>query len=209
MINISAITVALLCVTVGCSQSSGSHAQLSSPSQTTSAQPSRSIGDRDTYAVYEALLGGTPLGGAKVSSDTIAIKDRTAVGSVCSDPSKELDPRLRPAGEDFAKQNSSEWLLKLDQLDLGRKVEVVSSAELDRIFSEGVFEGWANFDKRYPGVHGYIELSAVGFTPDRNFAVVYSAVHCGPKCGTGAVVTLSKKDGTWRKNPDRLCSWIS
>jgi hypothetical protein len=66
-----------------------------------------------------------------------------------------------------------------------------------------------NVSQKPPKLTGTIELSAVGLTADKNFAVVYSASHCGPKCAAGGIVTLSRNDGVWRKNGDRLCSWIS
>jgi hypothetical protein len=166
-------------------------------------------GDRDTYAVYDAILGSPASGAEKKSSSTVAVKDRTRIGVVCSDFSTTLDPQLRAAGEDFVKQNSTERTLIVGTFGLGRKIEVISSVELDRIFSEGTLQGWAKFHQNYPEVHGYVDLSAVGFNADKSFAVVYSGIHCGPKCGTGGFVTLSKKDGVWRRNQDRLCSWIS
>jgi hypothetical protein len=199
---------ALLCLALGCNQGGGLQTQLPAQEQTTSTQAALLLDDKETYAVYDALLGVTAKGDASQNSDAITILNHTKIGVSCSDISMTIDPRRLTAGRDFSQQNSVERLLKPDSFTLSRKVNMVSSAELDRIFADGP-KGWPAFHTAYPGTHGYIELSAVGFAPGKNFAVVYSAVHCGPLCGTGGFVTLSKSGGVWRKNRDRLCSWIS
>jgi hypothetical protein len=199
---------ALLCLTLGCNEGGGAQTQLPAKGRTTSAQAALLPDDKDTYAVYDALLGVSSKDDASKSSDAITILNHTKIGVSCSDISMTIDPRRLTAGRDFSQQNSVERLLIPDSFKLSRKVNMVSSAELDRIFANGP-KGWPAFHTAYPGTHGYIELSAVGFSPGKNFAVVYSAVHCGPLCGAGGFVTLSKSGGVWRKDTDRLCSWIS
>jgi hypothetical protein len=199
---------ALLCPTVGCNRGGGFQTQSPSREQTTSAQTALSLNEKETYAVYDALLGVPSKGDGTQTSDAIMILNHTKIGVSCSDLSMTIDPRRFAAGRDFDQQNSVERLLEPDSFELNRKVNMISSAELDRIFADGA-KGWPTFHAVYPGMHSYIELSAVGFAPGKNFAVVYSAVHCGPLCGTGGFITLSKVDGVWRKNTNRLCSWIS
>lgn len=200
---------ALICIACGCNRESGPTAQVSSqPATLTQESSARPDDVKDAYAVYDSLLGNSS-GGAAVPHGSIAIADHTAIVKLCFDPATQLDPRLEAAGKNFLEQNIRERTIAADDLTLGRKVELISSTELDAIFSEGILQGWEKFRKSYPAVHGYVTLSAVGFNADKSFAVVYSAAHCGPNCGAGAFITLSKKDGFWRKNSDRLCSWIS
>ena len=198
----------LPCLTLGCNQGGGSQTQLPAKGQTTSAQTALLLDDKDTYAVYDALLGGTAKDDASKSGDALTILNHTKTGVSCSDISTTIDPRRLTAGRDFSQQNSVERLLNPDSFKFSRRVNMVSSAELDRIFTDGS-KGWQAFHTAYPGTHAYIELSAVGFAPGKKFAIVYSAVHCGPLCGAGGFVTLSKSGGVWRKATDRLCSWIS
>ena len=190
----------LLCTALGCGQDA-SQTRPPLVRQAPSAQPANPDDGRETYAVYNALLGG--------SSTPVVIRDQTRAGVTCDDFSSSNDPRLRAAGEDFAKKNGAEHPLNTSAFTLGRKVEMVSSAELDQDFSKGISQGWAAFHERHPQAHGYIDLSAVGFNADKTFAVVYSGGHCGGLCGAGGFATLSKKNGKWQKNSDRLCSWIS
>ena len=200
---------ALIFIASGCNLESGPKAKVFSQPATLRQESSARPDDvKEAYAVYDALLGNSS-GGAAVSHGSIVIADHTAIEKLCFDPATQLDPRLRAAGKNFLEQNTRERIIAADDFTIGRKVELISSTELDAIFSEGILQGWEKFRKSYPDVHGYVALSAVGFNADKSFAVVYSSSNCGPKCGAGAFVTLSKKAGFWRKNSDRLCSWIS
>lgn len=210
--SISTAMLAIAVIFLGCRRSGDSTARRSPQPREDARPPLSSTNDgKDVYAVYDALLGGPSSDDSPASGEPIAIEDRTHVESLCSlGPAVTLlDRGLRSAAEDFAAQDSRPWPLQVDELRLGRKVESMSSKEIDDIFSAEGPSGWERFRKEYPDVHGYVELSAVGFNADRSFALVYSAVHCGPLCGAGGFVTLAKKKGVWRKNKDRLCSWIS
>ncbi len=110
-ISVSEVVFALLCGTVGCNSVGGSQTQLPFLNGAPSAQPSDSIGDKDTYAVYDAILGGPSTGPTKEANNTVAIKDHTRTGISCSDLSTAVDPRLKAAGQDFAEQNSKERFL--------------------------------------------------------------------------------------------------
>jgi hypothetical protein len=165
--------------------------------------------DPDAYAVYKVLLGSPELPGGKVPSGTVAIESQTTGDKICFDPAAETDSRLREAAVDYSVQNSNPRLLGANRLEFGRKVELISLAELDSTFSAGIIPGWKRFHKEHSEVHGYYGLSAVGFSADRSFAVLVTGAYCGPTCGAGGVVTFSKRNGVWHKNSNQLCPWIS
>ena len=110
---------------------------------------------------------------------------------------------------DYNKQNSKPRLLKAEELRSGRKIELISSSDLDSLFADGRISGWKKFHEIHPDLQGFTGLSAVGFSADKNFAVVFSGRYCGPTCGAGGIVTLTRKNGVWHRNLDQLCSWIS
>ena len=159
--------------------------------------------------MYRVLLGTPELPGGEAPIGPIAIESETTAEKLCFDPNAKTDNRLREASLDYAAQNSSPWVLDLESLNLGRKVDFLSSAELKSIFSSGVIAGWRRFHNEHTDVHGYVRMSAVGFSADRTFAIVDIGSFCGPTCGAGGVVTLSKRNGVWHKNRDQFCSWIS
>lgn len=136
-----------------------SRPQRPSVSQTPPARTTNTGDDQESYAVYNALLGA--------SSATVVIRDRTRAGVTCDDFSSSSDPRLRAAGDDFAKKNGTEHPLNESAFTLGRKVEMVSSAELDQDFSKGVSQGWTAFHLSHPRAHGYVDVSAVDSIPIR------------------------------------------
>jgi len=164
--------------------------------------------DPDAYMVYNALLGQNLNG--RLVRQRIAVLNRTNSHELCFDPSSERDPRLREAGIDFIRQNSSPRLLQKGKLDPGLEVVFLSSSDLDGLFSDGPFTGWSKFHELHPDIRGYVDVSAIGFSHDRTFAIVYSGNHCGPKCGAGGIKTFLIKHGNWKRaNVNQLCSWIS
>ena len=56
--------------------------------------------------------------------------------------------------------------------------------------------GSSEFQKRFPGNMGLVELSGVGFNPSRSQAVFYINHFCG-LCGGGRYVLMEKVDGVW------------
>jgi hypothetical protein len=178
--------------------------------------------DPDAYNVYNVLLGQSddmlipvPIGGKtkqkipEVPREPIAIENLTGGDELCFDPATQTDSRMREAATDYNKQNSEHRLLKAEELRFGGKIELLSPSDLDSIFADGIISGWKKFREVHPEVRGYTDLSAVGFSADKNFAIVFSGRYCGPTCGSGGIVTLSRKNGIWRRNGDQLCSWIS
>jgi hypothetical protein len=56
-----------------------------------------------------------------------------------------------------------------------------------------------------------MELSAVGFNPEKSIAVVYAGHHCGNLCGGGGFAVLRKEAGKWKPMAFRgqQCVWAS
>jgi hypothetical protein len=205
-ISTAALAVAVVCG--GCTTKSDPKIQTSWPAETPVVSADANDA-KDAYAVYNALLGKPKSGKATSPGDSIVIEEHTSVEKLCFDPASQSDPRLREAGKDYEARGPGPMILGADSFNLGGKVELISATELDSIFADGVFAGWKRFQESHPDIHGYLEVSRVGFSAGKKFAIVYSAVHCGPKCGAGGFITLFKSGGIWQKNADRLCSWIS
>jgi hypothetical protein len=205
-ISTTALAAVVLCG--GCSTKSDQKIQPSSPAETPVVSANASD-VQEAYAVYNALLRPPKSNKATSSGDSIVIEEHSSVEKLCFDPTGQSNPRLREAAKDYEARVSEPVLLAADKFNLGRSVEIISAIELNSIFADGAFAGWKKFRESYSGIQSYLEVSRLGFSADRKFAIVYSAVHCGPKCGAGGFVTLSRIGGVWRKNSDRLCSWIS
>jgi len=193
--------------------------QANSQAETSSHQLAlKTYDDPDAYEVYDVLLGGQPegalIGGLgpgteRASQGPIAIESQTSGDKLCFDPATQTDSRMCEAATDYNEQNSRPRLLKAEKLRFGRKVELISLSDLDSTFADGIISGWKKFRNSHPDMQGYIGLLPVGLSADRNLAIVFLDRYCGTKCGAGGIVTLSKKNGIWRRNWDQLCSWIS
>ena len=56
---------------------------------------------------------------------------------------------------------------------------------------------WKKFYEAYPGSHGYISFSNIGFNKAKDKALVYFVHWCMALCGTGHYILLSKNNGRW------------
>jgi hypothetical protein len=57
---------------------------------------------------------------------------------------------------------------------------------------------WAQFYEKYPGSSGVIELSAIGYSPAQDLAIVRVDQGCGMLCGNGYIVAIRRVGGVWR-----------
>jgi metallo-beta-lactamase class B len=57
---------------------------------------------------------------------------------------------------------------------------------------------WRAFRSRYPNASGYVRLSQISYSPDRNRALVYIEEACNSLCGSGDFVLLRRTPAGWR-----------
>lgn len=99
---------------------------------------------------------------------------------------------------DYRKKN--ELSISLDwNFRLPVSYQLVKVSELDRDKKTEIAE--AN------GAQGLYELSAVGFSSDKEIAIVYVGFDC-PWCGRWGLHILKKTDGQWI-DVSHWCSWMS
>jgi hypothetical protein len=69
-------------------------------------------------------------------------------------------------------------------------------------------KAWRKFMAKHANTPGIIIVSRIGFNRDRDQAVVYSGMSCGPLCGQGEFTWLLKRNGTWTVESSNVV-WIS
>lgn len=155
--------------------------------RTENRSPSRSMSTQ----VYAALLDSLY---KQPDSDTILIADSTIRFHVPTNsvepwrrqfdsiPS-DLPPRLEHVSRD--RQSST-------ALPLPRPIRLLPYTELREIFKNGAGRGWQEFTRRYPRQRQYLQLSPIVFDADSLNALVYYEYHCGPLCGGGDAVWLTR-----------------
>ncbi len=76
---------------------------------------------------------------------------------------------------------------------------LISSEELLYLFnSKDVNQGWSNFYRKYPNSNGIIEMSRVGFSPDKSQAIVAVEHYYGSLGADGLLIYLIKEQNSWR-----------
>ena len=191
--------------------------------------------DSTAYEVYSAILGRpcdtTSSGGLDWNNwgcdlrgaNPLLIRRETARLTDCLVSATASDKSIAPALADWTHKNKTTWLLS-DKFSIPIRHAFVATEELESTFEHGpelckaspstrdkVGCSWEIYREAHPNSRGWIDLSAVGFAPDKSIAVVYIAHHCGRLCGRGFVQALKKQDGEWIpvKSAIEGCGWIS
>lgn len=93
-------------------------------------------------------------------------------------------------------------------LRMKRIQQIVSDRAVKKMFESGIDEGWSEFNRRYPKHHGFLTVSRVGFSRDRQQALPYIGNQWTEAAGEGYLVLLHKQNGSWKEVARASC-WIS
>ncbi len=87
---------------------------------------------------------------------------------------------------------------------------LIDRAILDSLFRRDINQdGWAAFQRRFPGASGYLAMTIPVFTSDSAQAALYYEYHCGYLCGEGVLIWLVRReDGQWSVQRT-LRFWVS
>lgn len=97
---------------------------------------------------------------------------------------------------DYQARNRDEERLS-NLFNLKVQSELISGRDIDDLLAKNFIEGWQAIKDKYPDSNGIITLSKVGFNRQTTQALVYVAISCGPHCGEGNFILLSKAKGIW------------
>ena len=173
--------------------------------------------DDSGYEVYSAILPfhysdrTTRPSSIVIRQETVrsfgAFVDMGSATTTCLRPEREFENIVGPAIADYLRVNKTRWCLK-DRLKLTIPYQLIPFESLHSFIQK---EGWDAFHKKHPESRGFIDLSAVGFNPDKTVAVVSVGKWCGDLCGEGYYYVLQKKEGKWIPLDwkGQKCSWIS
>ena len=146
------------------------------------------------------------MGGPKVSQ--FVIRDHTLTGFSHGDKKESWDVIVKPRFKQLSDDVIEGYELNAKaSVGLERKFgtnlpyKLISEPELDAFFSEQnadwMDKKWKKFYEAYPGSHGYISFSNIGFNKAKDKALVYFVHWCMALCGTGHYILLSKDNGRW------------
>src|SRR5450759_985565 len=99
---------------------------------------------------------------------------------------------------DFQKRNSESHSLRyLSSPDISVPIVLVSRETLQSFLHNGPEPYWSEFYRRYPGSHGDISFSSIGYNADGNVALLVVDQGCGSFCGALSNVVVTRERGRW------------
>jgi hypothetical protein len=171
--------------------------------------------DPEAYVLYKRLFhnltgpNGKPIN-LIIAAETTDHPDADI--EKCVKPEKGDEAVFAAMIKSYKQANKTPVLLQ-EKLDLLTKYQLVSHSTIDALFSRNIGrntgDGWENFYKKYPNSQGYWEVSAVGFSPNRSFAILYFALHGGWRADIGSYIVTTKVDGKWTGKAWSFCEWFS
>jgi hypothetical protein len=169
----------------------------------------------EVYAVYSALIREY-IGARQDRTPNLVIETETTdyphLGGTriedCVKPEAGEEAQFEAMIRDYKAANKTPDTLK-DKFDLPYKYQLVSRSLISTIFIDKQVDGWKAFYDKYPNSDGYLDMSAVAFSPDRTIALVYLGHHCGWLCGDGTYHIMRKEDGKWTRSIWSRCDWVS
>ncbi|MCL4530216.1 MAG: hypothetical protein M1282_12465 [Chloroflexi bacterium] len=159
--------------------------------------------EREEQAVYATFLSG--------SRGLVLILQDTST-SMGDDPQRTIDyirSGLKNMStetlENFLERNKQPSQLSPD-MDLGAPYTLISRDDLHKITSQSNWEDVLN--ETYPGSHGYMMFSRVGFNDTLGQALVYVGQVARPLMGAGYYYLMEKRKGQWTIK-GQVMVWIS
>jgi hypothetical protein len=173
------------------------------------------VQDSDEYAVWSILLVWRY---TYRNHQTFVIRDRTATDTNPRDllPYAYLSEE---AFSDFQAKNKEQYRLE-NKLSVTTPCVFISKEKEDSLFPtahitsidsdsiEQMQNNWNQFYQQYPGMHGIVTFSRVGFNSDKSQAVVYVRYDGGIMTHRGEYFVFAHKNGSWEIQTQKLI-WIS
>jgi len=155
--------------------------------------------DAEAYRVYAVILRENR---AYTEAASVIIRQKTVPYSPlppgdCVKPSPEYSALVALALGDYERVNRSRWnLSRLFTVD--KPYELAPETEFAGRFwrPSSALGRYMRNHQNFPGI---VELSAVGFNPEKTIAVVSMNDNCGPMCSGGDMKVLRKEGGQWRQ----------
>lgn len=161
--------------------------------------------DEEEYAVYSALIQSLYANSAKLlvidnyTSGCVPVGNNAEGERAWQQSLNRLQlPKLQPKTLADFKSKARQCRTIEAKLTLPTKYILLSKPERQQIFSlSDTKKAWANFQQKYAGASGYINLSNIGFNEDRTQALINTYRKCGVQCGSEKIVLLTKVNGQW------------
>ena len=166
--------------------------------------PAADLGSSD-LAVYRAVLdsmfvgrGDSRITQLVLSDSTRPLKGENLIAGLIKEFSR-LPGVDTAAVRDLAIRSRERHSLEgMSRLGLKVPITLVNRQTLSSLPRDAPDKYWSAFYQRFPGSSGSIELSAIGYSPNKDLAILLVDQGCGSLCGSGYVVALRRVADGWR-----------
>ena len=177
--------------------------------------PVRAELDETQYAILSSVLSH----GLGEACSTLVIEDQTTSGSFSlSTPETSLTTVAEIIGiepemlEDWQRINSDFEFLS-ENFAIACDYQLITTEERNELFaaseSNQPEQNWEKFRRKYQDAAGIMRMSKPVVDSAEENALAYVEFDCGPACGSGRFVSLSKSPtGTWQVSGGAL-AWMA
>lgn len=167
---------------------------------------------QNEYAIYNAFFSSfTENEEFEIDSVNIAIEDSTYFRknlTLTDEYISELEENwgielTKDLINDFLTKNTSRYLIQ-DYFKTDIKYQIVLTNEMDEFFNNSF--SWLVIEERFPSVKSIQRFSRVGLNTQKNKALLYTSISCGPLCGTSWLFYFEKIDNKWELTQERMLS---
>ena len=167
------------------------------------------VSNADVSTEQYAILSNVLKHGLEENCAEIVIEEKTTAGTIAIDtPEKPINTVAELLGIDVAllrkwEIENLEFEYLGENFDLPCNYHLVTAEQRDTLFSTAADDeperGWRNFARKFPDAAGIIRMAKPTVDVENNQALAYVEFDCGPSCGSGRFVTLSKAaDNSWQ-----------
>ena len=150
-------------------------------------------------AVYRAVLDSIANSQSARRPTQLVVIDSTLTADPGLTELEKVPEAESTAISEFKKRNSdSHSLAYLSSLDTQIPIVLVSRHTLESFLHDSPEAYWAEFYRRYPGSHGSIAFSSVGYNAKGDVALLELETACGTLCGALSNVVVKRVAGRWR-----------
>lgn len=156
------------------------------------------------YVIYNAFFNSiTENEDFKVDSVSIAILDSTSIRDNLSLNNERIISKLREEWgfelsgdliDDFNTKNATKHFIE-DYFKAELRYQIIATDKYLEIFKNSY--PWENLEEEYPKIKSFLTFSRIGLNTQKDKALLFVSISCGPLCGSTWFFYLEKVDNKW------------
>lgn len=165
---------------------------------------------QNEYAIYNAFFDSvTESDEIEIDSISIAILDSTSIRKDLSLSDERITKLQDEWGielskeliDDFKTKNTLKHFVQ-DYFETKLKYQIIATDDYLEIFDDS--SPWLKLKEKYPEAKSYLKFSRAGLNTQKDKALLFVSINCGPLCGTTWFIYLEKVDNKWELTNEQM-----